>query len=145
MALAVLIHSLGIWVHYRLDDIFAFIHLVIESFIIICSNIVFSILPTLADIIIAIIYFILAFNAWFGVIVFFAMVLYLAATIFITEWRTKFRRTMNKLDNSSRAKAVDSLLNFETVRVKVDLLFMIIIRYSLDTNQYYTLKYDQSR
>lgn len=52
---------------------------------------------------------------------------------------------MNKLDNSSRAKAVDSLLNFETVRVKVDLLFMIIIRYSLDTNQYYTLKYDQSR
>ena len=78
-------------------------------------------------------------------IVFFAMVLYLAATIFITEWRTKFRRTMNKLDNSSRAKAVDSLLNFETVRVKVDLLFMIIIRYSLDTNQYYTLKYDQSR
>ncbi|EDV29654.1 uncharacterized protein TRIADDRAFT_20003 [Trichoplax adhaerens] len=83
------------------------------------SNVIFSILPTIADIIIAIIYFILAFNAWFGVIVFFAMVLYLIATIYITEWRTKFRRKMNKLDNSSRAKAVDSLINFETVKYYV--------------------------
>ena len=37
-------------------------------------------------------------------------------TIVITEWRTKFRRDMNQLDNDVKAKAVDSLLNFETVK-----------------------------
>jgi len=37
-------------------------------------------------------------------------------TIWITEWRTKFRRDMNKLDNEMNSRAVDSLLNFETVR-----------------------------
>jgi len=36
-------------------------------------------------------------------------------TIWITEWRTKFRRDMNKLDNEMNSRAVDSLLNFETV------------------------------
>ena len=38
-----------------------------------------------------------------------------AATVVITEWRTKFRRTMNEKDNLAKARAVDSLLNFETV------------------------------
>jgi len=36
-------------------------------------------------------------------------------TILITEWRTKFRRDMNKRDNEMNSRAVDSLLNFETV------------------------------
>ena len=43
------------------------------------------------------------------------LVFHLAVTIAITEWRTKFRRDMNKLDNEMNARAVDSLLNFETV------------------------------
>lgn len=34
----------------------------------------------------------------------------------LTEWRTKFKREMNKLDNEVEARCVDSLLNFETVR-----------------------------
>lgn len=38
-----------------------------------------------------------------------------ALTIFITEWRTKFRREMNTQDNEAKSRAVDSLLNFETV------------------------------
>ena len=38
-------------------------------------------------------------------------------TIALTEWRTKFRREMNLLDNSRNQKGVDSLLNFETVTV----------------------------
>lgn len=38
-----------------------------------------------------------------------------AFTVLITEWRTKFRREMNDKDNAAKAKAVDSLLNFETV------------------------------
>ena len=44
------------------------------------------------------------------------MALYLTMTIAVTEWRTKFRREMNTMDNQQRTKAVDSLLNFETVK-----------------------------
>ncbi|XP_049919453.1 ATP-binding cassette sub-family B member 6 [Epinephelus moara] len=80
------------------------------------SYIVFSILPTIADIVISIIYFITYFNAWFGLIVFVCMTLYLTLTIIITEWRTKYRRDMNQQDNNAKSKAVDSLLNFETVK-----------------------------
>uniref|UniRef100_A0A8C7V649 ATP-binding cassette sub-family B member 6 n=1 Tax=Oryzias sinensis TaxID=183150 RepID=A0A8C7V649_9TELE len=80
------------------------------------SYIVFSIFPTIADIVISIIYFITYFNAWFGLIVFCCMALYLTLTIIITEWRTKYRREMNQMDNLTKTRAVDSLLNFETVK-----------------------------
>ncbi|CAL4069057.1 unnamed protein product [Meganyctiphanes norvegica] len=80
------------------------------------QHIVFNILPTVADIIIAIVYFSTSFNYWFGLIIFITMALYLAVTIVVTEWRTRFRRKMNLADNGQRAKAVDSLINFETVR-----------------------------
>ncbi|XP_070813965.1 ATP-binding cassette sub-family B member 6 [Chaetodon trifascialis] len=80
------------------------------------SYIVFSILPTIADIIISIVFFITNFNAWFGLIIFVCMTLYLTLTIILTEWRTKYRRDMNLQDNNAKSKAVDSLLNFETVK-----------------------------
>ncbi|XP_077870549.1 ATP-binding cassette sub-family B member 6-like [Saccoglossus kowalevskii] len=80
------------------------------------SYVLFNIVPTIVDIIIAIIYFGSAFNMYFALIVFVAMFLYLGITIYITEWRTKFRRKMNVLDNAAKQKAVDSLLNFETVK-----------------------------
>ncbi|TDG96208.1 hypothetical protein EPR50_G00237600 [Perca flavescens] len=80
------------------------------------SYIVFSIIPTIADIVISIIYFITYFNAWFGLIIFVCMALYLTLTIIITEWRTKYRRDMNQQDNNAKSRAVDSLLNFETVK-----------------------------
>ncbi|XP_071102435.1 ATP-binding cassette sub-family B member 6-like [Haliotis cracherodii] len=80
------------------------------------SYLLFNIVPTIADIVIAIVYFITAFNYIFGVIVFLCMALYLTYTILITEWRTKYRRLTNKLDNEANGKAVDSLLNFETVK-----------------------------
>ncbi|KAM4608724.1 ATP-binding cassette sub-family B member 6-like [Polymixia lowei] len=80
------------------------------------SYILFSILPTIADIIIAILYFIYNFSAWFGLIVLICMILYLTCTILITEWRTKYRRQMNTHDNLAKSRAVDSLLNFETVK-----------------------------
>ncbi|XP_070770871.1 ATP-binding cassette sub-family B member 6 [Enoplosus armatus] len=80
------------------------------------SYILFSILPTVCDIIIAIIYFVSYFSVWFGLIVFTCMVLYLTCTILITEWRTKYRREMNNQDNNAKSRAVDSLLNFETVK-----------------------------
>ncbi|GFY68249.1 ATP-binding cassette sub-family B member 6, mitochondrial [Trichonephila inaurata madagascariensis] len=78
--------------------------------------IIFNILPTFADIFIAVIYFAVAFNLWFGLIVFATMTLYLISTIWLTEWRTKFRRKINQLDNAVEAQCVDSLLNFETVK-----------------------------
>nr|XP_042698898.1 ATP-binding cassette sub-family B member 6 [Chrysemys picta bellii] len=80
------------------------------------SYIIFSIFPTIADIVIGIIYFSSAFSLWFGLIIFVCMGLYLTLTIIITEWRTKYRRDMNSRDNEAKARAVDSLLNFETVK-----------------------------
>ena len=55
------------------------------------SFINFSILPTMIDIVIAVVYFSTEFSLWFGLIVFITMVLYLTITIGVTEWRTKFR------------------------------------------------------
>ncbi|GAB6026750.1 Homocysteine S-methyltransferase 1 [Chamberlinius hualienensis] len=80
------------------------------------NYILFNIVPTIADVSIAVAYFIYAFNIWFGLIVFVTMALYLGVTIWLTEWRTKYRRSMNQLDNAVNSTAVDSLLNFETVK-----------------------------
>lgn len=80
------------------------------------NYIIFSILPTIIDILVAVIFFISAFNWWFGLIVFVTMGLYIFATIAITEWRTKFQRRMNLSENACKARSVDSLLNFETVK-----------------------------
>jgi ATP-binding cassette subfamily B (MDR/TAP) protein 6 len=80
------------------------------------NYILFSITPTIVDILVAVVFFITAFNWWFGLIVFTTMALYILATILITEWRTKFQRRMNLADNEQRARSVDSLLNFETVK-----------------------------
>jgi ATP-binding cassette subfamily B (MDR/TAP) protein 6 len=44
------------------------------------------------------------------------MLAYMTCTVLITEWRTKYRKKANELDNAMEAKAVDSLLNFETVK-----------------------------
>ncbi|XP_066149342.1 ATP-binding cassette sub-family B member 6 isoform X2 [Euwallacea fornicatus] len=80
------------------------------------NYIFFSIVPTLIDILIAVVFFCSAFNIWFGIIVFVTMLLYIGVTIWVTEWRTKFIRRMNLADNETRARSVDSLLNFETVK-----------------------------
>ena len=80
------------------------------------NYILFSIVPAFADLGVAVIYFIIAFDIWFGLIVFTTMIAYILVTIGISEWRTKYRRDMNLLDNDARTKAVDSLLNFETVK-----------------------------
>lgn len=80
------------------------------------NYIIFSITPTIVDILVAVVFFIYAFNWYFGLIVFLTMFLYIMCTIAITEWRTKFQRQMNQADNEQRARSVDSLLNFETVK-----------------------------
>lgn len=80
------------------------------------SFLLFNIIPAFADIAIAFVFFSYQFNIWFGLIVLVTMITFLAATIFLTEWRTKYRREMNRLDNAAQQRGVDALLNFETVK-----------------------------
>jgi ABC-type transport system involved in Fe-S cluster assembly fused permease/ATPase subunit len=76
----------------------------------------FSILPTLIEIGLVLIYLVLHYDIWFSIITASALVLYIVFTITVTEWRTHFRRTMNELDSRANTKAIDSLLNYETVK-----------------------------
>ncbi|CAG8477671.1 17609_t:CDS:10 [Acaulospora morrowiae] len=89
----------------------------VSSIVSILSSILFDIIPTLVDVVIAVIYFTMAFDIFFGLIVFITMSLYIINTIIMTDWRTKYRRLSNLLDNAMEAKAVDSLLNYETVKL----------------------------
>ncbi|CAG9931925.1 ABCB family ABC transporter ATP-binding protein/permease [Candidatus Nitrotoga arctica] len=76
----------------------------------------FSILPTLLEIglVAGILFY--KYNAWFAVITFITLIVYIVFTLFITEWRMIFRRTMNDMDSKANTRAIDSLLNYETVK-----------------------------
>ena len=80
------------------------------------SYTLFSILPTLVEITLVIGYLALQYDVWFSVITACALVIYISFTIGVTEWRTHFRRTMNELDSKASTKAVDALINYETVK-----------------------------
>jgi ABC-type transport system involved in Fe-S cluster assembly fused permease/ATPase subunit len=56
------------------------------------------------------------FDAWFAWITLAALACYITFTVLLTEWRTKFRREANEFDSAAHSKAVDSLLNYETVK-----------------------------
>jgi len=76
----------------------------------------FSILPTLIEIALVSAILIARYDVWFIGITLAALVLYIVYTVTITEWRTGFRRQMNELDSKANTRAVDSLLNYETVK-----------------------------
>ena len=76
----------------------------------------FNVLPTLVEITLVLGYLVLNYDIWFTVITGVALVSYIAFTVIVTEWRTHFRRTMNELDSKASTKAIDSLLNYETVK-----------------------------
>uniref|UniRef100_A0A7E4UTK8 ATP-binding cassette sub-family B member 6, mitochondrial n=1 Tax=Panagrellus redivivus TaxID=6233 RepID=A0A7E4UTK8_PANRE len=80
------------------------------------NYIVFNITPTIVDILIATVFFFVMYNYYFGILVLVTMVIYLATTIIVTEWRTKQRRDLNKADNEWQTVGVDSILNYETVK-----------------------------
>lgn len=80
------------------------------------SYLAFNILPVFVDIGIAVVFFAYVFDLLMAGIVLSTMILYIGFTIWITEWRTRFRREMNDRDAASRGRAVDSLLNFEAVK-----------------------------
>ena len=76
----------------------------------------FSIFPTLLEISMVLGYLVLHYDIWFSAITFCALALYIIFTISVTEWRTHFRRTMNELDSKANTKAIDSIINYETVK-----------------------------
>lgn len=80
------------------------------------SYTLFNILPTLVEITLVLGYLVLHYDIWFSVITFTALVSYITYTVVVTNWRTHFRRTMNDLDSKANTKAIDSLLNYETVK-----------------------------
>ncbi len=80
------------------------------------SYTLFSILPTLVEISLVLGYLAARYDIWFSAITIVALVLYIAFTVVVTEWRTHFRRTMNDLDSKANVRAIDSLLNYETVK-----------------------------
>ena len=77
---------------------------------------VFNILPTLVEIGLVIGILLHRYNAWFAVVTFATIAIYIVFTLVITEWRTVFRRSMNDLDSKANSKAIDALINYETVK-----------------------------
>ncbi len=80
------------------------------------SYTLFSILPTLVEIALVSAILIVRYDWTFMAITAGALVVYITFTVLITEWRTHFRRTMNELDSKANTRAIDSLLNYETVK-----------------------------
>ena len=77
---------------------------------------VFNIAPTLFELVLAAVVLSLNYGWEFAAIAVATVVIYMGLTWSVTEWRVKIRRTMNDADNEANARAVDSLINFETVK-----------------------------
>jgi len=80
------------------------------------SYTLFNILPTLVEITLVLSYMVVKYDRWFSIITAVALVTYITFTVLVTNWRTHFRRTMNDLDSKANTKAIDSLINYETVK-----------------------------
>lgn len=91
----------------------------------------YSIVPTLIEMILVLTLLATRFDQWFAAITLVALVLYISYTVMVTEWRTRFRQQMNELDSKAHSKAVDSLLNYETVKY-------------FNNEDYETKRYDQN-
>ncbi|CAN6133717.1 ATM1 ABC-type transport system involved in Fe-S cluster assembly, permease and ATPase components [Methylophilaceae bacterium] len=76
----------------------------------------YSIIPTLIELAMVLGYFFYAYDIAFVLVTFMALVCYVVFTVKVTEWRTHFRREMNNLDSKANQRAVDALINFETVK-----------------------------
>lgn len=76
----------------------------------------FNILPTLFEIGLVAVILLFNYDVWFSVITFTTLAAYAVLTLIVTEWRMIFRRTMNDMDSKANTRAIDSLLNYETVK-----------------------------
>jgi len=77
---------------------------------------VFSILPTLIEVVMIAGILLAKYNPWFAVVTFGSVVIYIAYTLLVTDWRMQYRVTMNAMDSQGNTQAVDSLINYETVK-----------------------------
>ena len=76
----------------------------------------YSIVPTLIEVAMVLTLLAVKFDICFAWITIIALVFYISFTVTVTEWRTKFRKEMNELDSKAHSRAIDSLLNYETVK-----------------------------
>jgi len=77
---------------------------------------IFNIAPTLFEIGLVTVILFINYDAWFAIITFVSVSTYVAFSLIVTEWRMNFRRKMNDLDSKANTRAIDSLLNYETVK-----------------------------
>ena len=77
---------------------------------------IFNILPTLFEILLVAVILFIHYDPWFGIVIFISLIIYIGFTLVITEWRMIFRRTMNAMDSKANTNAIDSLINYETVK-----------------------------
>jgi ATP-binding cassette subfamily B protein len=77
---------------------------------------VFSILPTFFEVAVVIGILLVNYDPWFAWITLITVVLYVVYTVTVTNWRTKFRVWMNRADSTANSRAIDSLINYETVK-----------------------------
>jgi ATP-binding cassette subfamily B protein len=80
------------------------------------NYIVFSILPTIFEILVVCGILLVKFKPWFAIVTLITVVVYFVYTYKVTEWRIKFRVQMNQADTRANSAAVDSLINYETVK-----------------------------
>ncbi|MBS1187070.1 MAG: transporter ATP-binding protein/permease [Burkholderiaceae bacterium] len=80
------------------------------------SYTLYNILPTLVEVGLVIAYLLWRYDIWFALITLITLVVYVSYTILVTDWRTQFRRRMNELDSEANTRAIDSILNYETVK-----------------------------
>ncbi len=80
------------------------------------SFMLFNVLPTLFEILLVCGILWGLYNIWFASVTFITIATYIWFSLAITEWRIKYRREMNAMDSEANTKAIDSLLNYETVK-----------------------------
>ena len=77
---------------------------------------IFNIIPTLLEIVMVIVILFVNYGLWFALITATSIITYILYSVKATNWRTAFIREANKADSSSNTRAIDSLLNYETVK-----------------------------
>jgi len=76
----------------------------------------YSIVPTLIEVVLVLSILGVKFDKWYAIITLLALAIYIYFTVTVTEWRTQFRKQVNELDSDAHTRAIDSLLNYETVK-----------------------------
>ena len=82
----------------------------------ILNYLVFNIVPTAAEFVLVAVILYSQYDSLFAGIIFFSVIFYIGFTLMVTEWRMHYRHEMNALDSSANGRAMDSLMNFETVK-----------------------------